>query len=311
VTVVGAVDLGTNSTRLLVAAVEDGRLRELDRRLVITRLGEGVDGRRRLLPVPVARVRNVLADFRRAAKARGAERVLLVATSAVRDAENGEALLGEIEWSYGFDTRLLSGDEEAELTVRGVAAGRTLEPGTLVVDVGGGSTELVLADGGFRESLDLGCVRMTERFGDDLHGLRRAVAALLAERIPDEAVARVHSAVGVAGTVTTLATLDLGLPAEDRELVDGHRIQLDAVEAQLARLAALPLEERRRVPGLEPERAPVIVAGVAIVAELLRRFRLDALEASEHDLLDGAALAAAELPARDEGAAPPGAYTCC
>jgi exopolyphosphatase/guanosine-5'-triphosphate,3'-diphosphate pyrophosphatase len=311
VTVVGAVDLGTNSTRLLVAAVEDGRLRELDRRLVITRLGEGVDGRRRLLPVPVARVRNVLADFRRAAKARGAERVLLVATSAVRDAENGEALLGEIEWSYGFDTRLLSGDEEAELTVRGVAAGRTLEPGTLVVDVGGGSTELVLADGGFRESLDLGCVRMTERFGDDLHGLRRAVAALLAERIPDEAVARVHSAVGVAGTVTTLATLDLGLPAEDRELVDGHRIPLDAVEAQLARLAALPLEERRRVPGLEPERAPVIVAGVAIVAELLRRFRLDALEASEHDLLDGAALAAAELPARDEGAAPPGAYTCC
>ncbi|HSL65789.1 MAG TPA: hypothetical protein VK874_14125 [Gaiellaceae bacterium] len=310
-TVVGAVDLGTNSTRLLVAAVEDGRLRELDRRLVITRLGEGVDGRRRLLPVPVARVRNVLADFRRAAEAHGAERVLLVATSAVRDAENGEALLGEIEWSYGFDTRLLSGDEEAQLTVRGVAAGRKLAPGTLVVDVGGGSTELVLADGSFRESLDLGCVRMTERFGDDLDGLRHAVAALLAERIPDEAVARVHSAVGVAGTVTTLATLDLGLPAEDRELVDGHRIPLDAVEAQLARLAALPLEERRRVPGLEPERAPVIVAGVAIVAELLRRFRLDALEASEHDLLDGAALAAAELPARDEGAAPPGAYTCC
>ena len=310
-TVVGAVDLGTNSTRLLVAAVEDGRLRELDRRLVITRLGDGVDGRRRLLPVPVARVRNVLADFRRAAEAHGAERVLLVATSAVRDAENGEALLGEIEWSYGFDTRLLSGDEEAQLTVRGVAAGRKLAPGTLVVDVGGGSTELVLADGSFRESLDLGCVRMTERFGDDLDGLRHAVAALLAERIPHEAVARVHSAVGVAGTVTTLATLDLGLPAEDRELVDGHRIPLDAVEAQLARLAALPLEERRRVPGLEPERAPVIVAGVAIVAELLRRFRLDALEASEHDLLDGAALAAAELPARDEGAAPPGAYTCC
>ena len=117
---VAAVDLGTNSTRLLVADVEDGAVEEVVRRTVVTRLGEGVDARRRLLPVPVARVRNVLSDFRREAEALGAERTLAVATSAVRDAENGEAFLGEVEWSYGFATRLLSGDEEAALTRAGV-----------------------------------------------------------------------------------------------------------------------------------------------------------------------------------------------
>src|SRR5919205_4063929 len=123
---VAAVDLGTNSTRLLVADVVDGRLDEVSRRLKITRLGEGVDERRRLLPAPIARVRNVLTDFRREADGLGAERRLAIATSAVRDAENGEAFLGEIEWSYGFRTRLLSGDEEASLTFRGVTAGRPL-----------------------------------------------------------------------------------------------------------------------------------------------------------------------------------------
>jgi exopolyphosphatase/guanosine-5'-triphosphate,3'-diphosphate pyrophosphatase len=143
VTRVAAVDIGTNSTRLLVADVEDGKVRELDRRLEITRLGEAVDERRILLPQAIARVRNVLADYRRAAEQAGADRTLAIATSAVRDAENGEAFLGEIEWSYGFRTRLLSGDDEA-LTFRGVSAARDLAAGTLVIDVGGGSTELIL-----------------------------------------------------------------------------------------------------------------------------------------------------------------------
>src|SRR5207244_12722315 len=129
-------------------------LQALPRRSVVTRLGEAVDTRKRLLPVPVARVRNVLADYRREAESLGAERVLAVATSAVRDAENGEAFLGEIEWSYGFDTRLLTGEEEAAMALRGVSVGRELEPGTLLLDVGGGSTELTLPD--FRVSLDVG-----------------------------------------------------------------------------------------------------------------------------------------------------------
>src|SRR3954466_12888666 len=167
---VAAVDLGANSTRLLVADVSGGDVDEIVRQTVITRLGEGVDARRRLLPVPIARVRNVLADFRREAEALGARRSLLIATSAVRDAENGEAFLGELEWSYGFSTRLLSGDEEALMTFRGVTTDRDVAAGTLVFDVGGGSTELVLGgpDGvESHASLNIGCVRLTERFGED------------------------------------------------------------------------------------------------------------------------------------------------
>ena len=159
---VAAVDLGTNSTRLLVADVDGGRVEEIARVSEITRLGEGVDERRKLLPLPVARVRNVLSDYRREAERLGAERVLAIGTSAVRDAENGEAFLGEVEWSYGFVTRLLTGDEEAELTLRGVATGRPLDEGTLVLDVGGGSTELITATGQ-RTSIDVGSVRLTER----------------------------------------------------------------------------------------------------------------------------------------------------
>jgi exopolyphosphatase/guanosine-5'-triphosphate,3'-diphosphate pyrophosphatase len=299
---VAALDLGTNTTRLLVADVEDGGIEEVERRTTITRLGEGVDERRRLLPLPVARVRNVLSDYRRRLEQLGAERALLVATSAVRDAENGEAFLGEIEWSYGFATRLLSGDEEAELVRRGVSSGRALEAGTLIVDIGGGSTELILDERHL--SLDLGSGRLTERFGEDVEAIRAHVRE---ELPPLEA----SHAIGVAGTVTTIAALDLGLSEYDAERVHGHRIGRANAERQLARLAALPLEERRRVPALEPDRAPVIVAGASILAEILTHYGLAELEASERDILDGAALEAAALPEPEEGAAPPGAYTCC
>ena len=191
---VAAVDLGTNSTRLLVADA-NGALDEVVRRLKITRLGEGVDERRRLLPVPIARVRNVLSSYRRELESLGAERTLCIATSAVRDAENGEAFLGEIEWSYGFTTRLLTGDEEAEMTLRGIGV---VQPGTLVVDIGGGSTEVQVVGTSIRTSLDVGCVRMTERFGEDIDAIRQHVRALLPE-------AEAERAVGVAGTVTTIA----------------------------------------------------------------------------------------------------------
>ena len=297
---VAAVDLGTNTTRLLVADVEDGRLDEVVLRQRITRLGEGVNSRRRLLPLPIARVRNVLTDYRRELESLGAERVLAVATSAVRDAENGEAFLGEVEWSYGFTTQLLTGEEEAALILRGVG---DVSADTLVLDVGGGSTELVMRDRAV--SLNVGAVRLTEQFGEHVDAIAAHVRPLLPT---DLTPAR---AVGVAGTITSLAALDLALPAYDRDQVHGHVLTLRAVEEQLARLAALPLDERRRLPALDPERAPVIVAGAVIVREVLRRYGLDALQASEHDLLHGAALAAAELPEPVEGDAPPGAYTCC
>jgi exopolyphosphatase / guanosine-5'-triphosphate,3'-diphosphate pyrophosphatase len=295
VTRVAAVDLGTNSTRLLVADVEDGRVAELVRRSVVTRLGEGVDARRRLLPVPVARVRNALTDFRRELEALGAERTLAVATSAVRDAENGEAFLGEVEWGYGFATRLLSGDEEADLTRRGLGE---IAEGTLVLDVGGGSTELITQ--GFRTSLDIGSVRLTERY---LHGdppsaddLGEAAAAV-SELLPSLAVEQVT---GVGGTVAQLAIL-----------AGTDDLRRFTVEGLIDGLASLPLDERERVLNLDPKRAPVIVAGALIVREVLRHYSLERIRYSVRDLLDGAALEAAALPAPVEGNAPPGAYTCC
>jgi len=303
----GVVDLGTNSTRLLVADVLDGHVEEVERRTEITRLGEGVDERRKLLPLPIARVRNVLTEYRRDLQRLGAERVLTIATSAVRDAENGEAFLGEIEWSYGFTTRLLTGDEEAALTLRGVATGSRLGDGTLVLDVGGGSTELITTAS--RTSVDVGSVRLTERHlhsdpptRNELEAAARDVRELLPDLEPT-------GAVGVAGTITTLAALELG--GYDRERVHGYRLTREAVERQLERLASLPLSERRELPGLEPERAPVILGGAVVVREVLDRYGLDGLEVSERDLLHGAALEAAQLPEPVEGDAPPGAYTCC
>jgi exopolyphosphatase/guanosine-5'-triphosphate,3'-diphosphate pyrophosphatase len=311
---VAAVDLGTNSTRLLVADVEDGELEEVVRRLTITRLGEGVDRRRRLLPVPVTRVRNCLADYRRELEALGARRTLAIATSAVRDAENGEAFLGEIEWSYGFATRLLDGSEEAAMMLRGVAAGRPPLDHTLVVDIGGGSTELVLGSDSRAEassSLDIGCVRVTERFltSDPPPEPELAAAAAYVRALLPAYDA--HSAIGVAGTVTTLATLDLGLTEYDPRLTHGHRIPRASVERELERLAGMTLAERLEVPGLEPGRAPVIVAGLVILRELMDAYGFGEIEVSERDILHGAALAAAELPEPEEGPAPPGAYSCC
>jgi exopolyphosphatase/guanosine-5'-triphosphate,3'-diphosphate pyrophosphatase len=311
---VAAVDLGTNSTRLLVADVEGDRLAEVTRKLTITRLGEGVDERRRLLPVPIARVRNCLAEYRRELEDLGARRTLAIATSAVRDAENGEAFLGEIEWSYGFTTRLLAGSEEAGMMYRGVATGRPPIDGTLIVDIGGGSTELVLGANGApaaSTSLDVGCVRVTERFlASDPPAPNEldAAAAFVRSILPEYAAGH---AIGVAGTVTTLATLDLGDAEYDPARTHGHRLSLAAVREQLERLAAMTTEERLAVPGIEPGRAQVIVAGIVVLREIMGAYDLPEIEVSERDILHGAAYAAAELPEPEEGAAPPGAYTCC
>jgi exopolyphosphatase/guanosine-5'-triphosphate,3'-diphosphate pyrophosphatase len=311
---VAAIDLGTNSTRLLVADVEDGQLDDVARRLTITRLGEGVDERHLLLPVAIARVRNCLADYRRELEALGAERTLVIGTSAVRDAENGEAFLGEIEWSYGFTTRLLDGSEEAALMYEGVFSDRSSLDETLLVDIGGGSTELVLGsrDGPRAStSLDVGCVRLTERFlrSDPPTGPELAAAATYVRGVLPDYSAR--HAIGVAGTITTLAALDLGLSEYDPDRTHGHRIALASVQRELSRLASMPLVERMTIPGIEPGRAEVIVAGLVILRESMDAYDLGEIEASERDILDGAALAAARLPEPEEGPAPPGAYACC
>ena len=284
---VAAIDLGTNATRLLVADVADGDQTEVIRRTRITRLGEGVDARRRLLPLPIARVRNALTEFRREAEALGVERTLAVATSAMRDAENGEAFLGEIEWSYGFATRLLTGDEEAAMTLRGVGP---LEPGTVVIDVGGGSTELIT--GGFRTSLDIGCVRLTERHAGDVDAMAAEIRAALPSIYVDRAL-------NVDGTTAELAAF-----------AGSKTVSLETVDQALAWLRS-STDEERRARLIEPDRSPVLAAGVVVVRETLRHLGLGETTASARDLLNGAALTAAELPEPEEGAAPPGAYTCC
>lgn len=253
-----AVDIGTNSTRLLVA---DGA-KALARRDVVTRLGEGVDASRRLLPGAMERVFAALAGYRRELEQLGAERTLAVGTSAVRDAANGADFMREVAERFGFETRVLSGDEEAELTRLGVGA---LDERTLVLDVGGGSTELIA--GTFHVSIDVGSVRLAERFGDALDEAAAFVCSLLPEL-------EVRACIGVGGTVAQLDAL-------------AGELTREAVEGELARLAALPLEERRRVPRLDPDRAPVIVTGALVVREVLRRYRLPRLEYSERDILDG------------------------
>ncbi len=311
---VAAVDLGTNSTRLLVADVDAEELVEVVRRQTITRLGEGVDRRRRLLPVPIARVRNCLTDYRREIERLGATRTLAVGTSAVRDADNGEALLGEIEWSYGFTTRLLDGEEEAAMTARGVIATTPPNGDTLIVDIGGGSTELVFCSNGWAaasRSLDVGCVRLTEQFlvsDPPTKAELIAAAGYVGWALPTYDA---RTAIGVAGTVTTLATLDLGLQEYDPERTHGHRMSRAAVDEQLGRLAGLPLAKRARVQGIEPGRAEVIVAGIVILGEIMDAYGLLEIEVSERDILHGAAYAAAGLPELEEAAAPPGAYVCC
>jgi len=299
---VGAVDIGTNSTRLLVADVSDeGGIAEAERLLEITRLGDRVDADGRLSDAAIARVDAVLERFAARADELEAETVLAVATSAVRDAENGREFLDETVARHGFEPRLLTGEEEAEMTYRGVCSREAVAESVLICDIGGGSTELIL--GGRegvtdRASLDIGCVRMSERHlhtdppaPAELDALRAEATAALPGRLTDAA----RGLVGVAGTVTTLATIDMGLEVELPEVIDGHRLAAETVERLLAELAALPLERRRVVRGLMPQRAPTIVAGAVILSAIIRTTGADAVVVSERDILHGAALAAARL----------------
>ncbi|HEU4658131.1 MAG TPA: Ppx/GppA phosphatase family protein [Capillimicrobium sp.] len=299
---VGVVDVGTNSTRLLVAdvALDGERIDAVERRSVVTRLGQGVDATGRLAGAAMDRVRAVLRDYRAILDATGVTRARAVLTSAVRDASNGPAFVAEVRDRYGLDARELSGDEEARLTYLGATTRHPRQEPTLVIDIGGGSTELVVGAGErlrFHVSTQAGVVRQTERHvrsdpptAAELSALTGDVRAVLADAVPDDATDLPHAAIAVAGTATSLAAIELGLDPYDPDRVEGHVLERAACEALRDRLAALPLAERRRIPGLHPDRAPVIVAGAVLLVEALRRFGLERVEVSEHDLLYGAAL---------------------
>jgi exopolyphosphatase / guanosine-5'-triphosphate,3'-diphosphate pyrophosphatase len=300
---IGVVDLGTNSTRLLVADVEDGALAELERRTVVTRFGEGVDATGRLSDAAMGRVDEALAGYRDVIDRLGAERVVAVATSAMRDAENGPAYREQVQKRFGIDARTISGDREARLTFLGATAGRYDDESTMVVDIGGGSTEYVAGrprrDPDFYVSTRMGSVRHTERYLMHDPPAREEVAALSADaerivehEVPAEVREPTEHGIAVAGTATTLAAIDQELDPYDPDRVHGYRLDLASCRRILTMLAALPLDQRRRVTGLHPDRAPSIVAGAAILVESIRGFGLAGVEISEADILHGAALAA-------------------
>jgi exopolyphosphatase / guanosine-5'-triphosphate,3'-diphosphate pyrophosphatase len=287
---VAVIDIGTNTTRLLVAEVEEGEVVELERRTIITRLGQDVDATGRLADEAMDRVAEAIAGYREVIDRVGAETMVAVATSAMRDSENGPQFHDYLERRFGVDARTISGEEEARLTFLGATAGRKDDRETVVIDIGGGSTEYVLGRAGgepsFHTSTQMGSGRYTERF------LRNdppqpeemaAVADAVREMVPG---LEADHAIAVAGTATSLAAID------GAEEPHGYRLTLAACERITSMLAALPVDERRNVRGLHPDRAPTIVAGAVILTESIRSLGLELAEVSDRDLLHGSVLTA-------------------
>jgi exopolyphosphatase / guanosine-5'-triphosphate,3'-diphosphate pyrophosphatase len=310
---VAAVDIGTNSTRLLVADVEGRKVAEVERQSRVTRLGRGVDLAGQLSAEAIEAVCEAIADYVSIYGEAGAEKVAAIATSAVRDASNGEAFIAELRERFAISARVLDGDEEARLTYLGATAERPPTVPTLIVDIGGGSTELVVGTGeqiAFHASLQAGVVRHSERhissdpptaveleaLAADVRGL---IEAAVAEAQSEEATASAIEAdagIAVAGTPTSLAAIELGLEPYDPQRVHGHVLTLATIQHLLSQLAAAPLKERVEIPGMHPDRAPTIVAGVVILTEAMRTFGLEQIEVSEHDILYGIAISACSEP---------------
>jgi exopolyphosphatase / guanosine-5'-triphosphate,3'-diphosphate pyrophosphatase len=300
---VAVVDIGTNSTRLLVAAVEGGRVvDELARRSTVTRLGAGVDAGGRLQDDAMERVYATLDEYRREIDEHGAKRAVAVMTSAVRDAANGREFADEVATRFGLEPHILAGEDEARLTFLGAMSerDRSDRTRTLVIDIGGGSTELVIGEGhemGFHVSTQAGVVRQTERHlhsdppePDELDALRADVREIVSAAVPTEEFRAVEHGIAVAGTATQLAAIAQALEPYDPERVHGYVITAAERDRLLAQLAAVPLDARCRTPGLDPARAPTIVAGASILTVVMELFGLDRVEVSEHDILRGAAM---------------------
>jgi exopolyphosphatase/guanosine-5'-triphosphate,3'-diphosphate pyrophosphatase len=299
------IDVGSNSTRLLIADV-DGRVAVAERQSRVTRLGRGVDLSGQLADEAIEAACGAIGDYVAICRESGVERVAAIATSAVRDASNGSAFVAELRERFALSARVLDGEEEARLTYRGATAEQLPEVPTLVIDIGGGSTEMIVGTGteiGFHTSLQAGVVRHTERHvaGDpptavELEALAGDVRALIAEACAGHAEAIASAGIAVAGTPTSLAAVELGLEPYDPSRVHGHILSLGRIQHQLSRFASVPLAERAAIPGLHPDRAPTIIAGCVILIEAMRAFGLEQIQASEHDILYGMALETASQP---------------
>jgi exopolyphosphatase/guanosine-5'-triphosphate,3'-diphosphate pyrophosphatase len=304
---VAVLDMGTNSTRLLVADVEGRHVRELERRSTVTRLGRGVDTSDQLAAEAIEDVCATVSDYVALYEPLEPDVVTAIATSAVRDSDNAGAFIGELQERFALSARVLGGAEEARLTYLGACADRASADRTLVVDIGGGSTELILGSGddiAFYASLQAGTVRHTERHllhdppvASELEELAGNVQRLIDAELAGVALAQARAGIAVAGTPTSLAAMDQALDPYDPELVHGYRLRLGTIQRMLSELATMPLDRRLEVTGLHPGRAPTIVAGVVILVQVMRAFGLEEIEVSEHDILYGAALEAAATPA--------------
>ena len=293
---VAAIDVGTNSTRLLVAEEVSQGFRPLDRRTTVTRLGEGVDRARVLTPRALERTLTTIADYAASCGEYGVERLRVTGTSAVRDARNREVFFEGVKQLTGQEPELLSGDAEARATFLGVRIDMPDASPLLVVDIGGGSTELISggAEPEHLVSLDIGCVRMLEKHlpsdpprAEELNALREEVTAELRRVAPALEVPRDARLVGVAGTVTQLASMKAGLPVHDPDVTHHMTLTHGDVRQLARRLGSLTVEQRRRLTGLEAGRADVIVPGAEILLRVLEVFDLPEVLVSEKDILDG------------------------
>lgn len=301
---IAVVDVGTNTTRLYVAEVHGDRVaRELTRKSRVTRLGADVDASGELAPAALEREYAALDTFAAHLRVEGYDRAVAVMTSAVRDAANGRQFAQEVAGRYGFEVHVLSGEQEARLTYRGATDQLAPDPAgaaTLVFDIGGGSTELVIGRGpepDFHVSTQAGVVRQADRHIHDdpptpeqLRAVAGDVRAVLERAVPLQRRVRPARAIGVAGTPTSLAAMAQRLEPYDPARVHGYRLSAAERDGIFERLAAMPLADRQRVPGLHPDRAAAILPGIVILTEVMRLFTLDEVEVSEHDILRGAAL---------------------
>ena len=304
---VAVIDIGTNSTRLLISDVEGANAEQVERRTTVTNMGRGVDHTNLICADAVEDVCRVIADYIARYEEMGAERVMAIATSAVREAANGEAFIAELRERFDLDTRLLTGEEEAHLTYLGATAHRAEGERTLVFDIGGGSTELIVGTGmdvGFHTSLQAGTIRQSERHltsdppdPHELEDLASEVRNLIDGAVAEQPAAAPTRAIAVAGTPTSLAAVDQALEPYDPGRVHAYRLGMRKIQRMLSKLSSLPLAERLRVPGLHPGRAPPIVAGTVILVQVMRAFGLEEIEVSELDILHGSALSAAMAPA--------------
>ena len=297
----GAVDIGTNSVRLLVADVEgegrDAKLTTIDRRMRITRLGQGVDATRSLAPEAIDRTLDVLREYRGAIDDLDVKRVRATATSAARDCTNRDAFFGPASEALGVEPELLSGEEEARLSFMGATADLDEPAPYLVVDIGGGSTEFVVGvtEPEALRSVDMGCVRVTEQFLESDPPAPEELSAAISvvrDHIADveREVPRIRDAktlVGLAGTVTTVAAIELGLPEYDGDKIHHYRLSHAAAEDVFRTLATESADQRRHNPGLEAGRVDVIVGGAIVLVTILRVLGFEEVLVSEADILDG------------------------